>query len=111
MSITVTATDPVTGTVHTRCTEAAYTHVSVRDSVARFHLSHGAALRRGGRVFAVDAAVAPVEAPAVEDGADAGATCTVVVDHRGGRCGAPAVASFTSRRSGERFHECAHHLA
>ncbi len=35
-------------------------------------------------------------------------TCTVITDATGGRCGQPAVVSFTTRR-GETFHECAEH--
>ena len=36
-------------------------------------------------------------------------TCTVVVRGDGARCGAPAVTSFTSSRSGEVFAECEAH--
>jgi hypothetical protein len=36
-------------------------------------------------------------------------TCTAVIAADGARCGAPAVASFLSRRTGETFHECAAH--
>lgn len=39
------------------------------------------------------------------------ATCTIIVGADGTMCGAPAVISFTSRRSGETFHECADHAA
>lgn len=36
------------------------------------------------------------------------ATCTITTTARGGRCGRPAVTSWTSSR-GETFHECAEH--
>ena len=36
-------------------------------------------------------------------------TCTVIIAADGTRCGRPAVASFTSKRTGERFHECREH--
>lgn len=36
-------------------------------------------------------------------------TCTVVVTAAGGKCGATAVTSFKSKRTGEEFHECAEH--
>lgn len=38
------------------------------------------------------------------------ATCTVVVAHDA-RCGKPAVTSFTSKRDGRVFAECAEHAA
>lgn len=102
-----TATDPVTGTVHARTTAADYTHVSIKGRTVRWHHTHAAAVRTGGRVIAVDGTA--TTAAVTDDAADDGATCTVVVRHDGGRCGAPAVTSFTSRRSGDRFHECADH--
>lgn len=102
---TLTATDPVTGRVHTRSTCADYTHVSLRDGTVRWHGSAKAAARTGGRVWTVDGAA---DAAPVTAAPDAGATCTVVVS--GGLCGAPAVTSFTSRRSGDRYHECADHV-
>jgi len=36
-------------------------------------------------------------------------TCTVIVGASGERCGLPAVTTFTSRRTGETFAECAAH--
>ncbi len=36
-------------------------------------------------------------------------TCTIVVSGDGGRCGRPAVTSFTSARTGDVFAECEHH--
>jgi hypothetical protein len=38
-------------------------------------------------------------------------TCTVVVSGDGSPCGQPAVASFTSKRSGATYYECADHCA
>jgi hypothetical protein len=108
---TITATDPATGTVHTRTTAAAYTHASIRDGVVRFHGSAAAARRTGGRVFPVDTAhtAATASTPTDDAPADPGATCTVVVGAPMIRCGAPAVTSWTSRLSGDRLHECADH--
>ena len=37
-------------------------------------------------------------------------TCTITTSADGGKCGKPAVTSFTSRR-GETFHECAEHAS
>lgn len=36
-------------------------------------------------------------------------TCTVVVSADGGRCGKPAVTTFTSKRTGDVFAECVDH--
>jgi len=38
-------------------------------------------------------------------------TCTIVVSGNGAVCGQPAVASFTAKRSGVTYFECADHCA
>lgn len=105
-STRLTATDPMTGTVYARTTAADYRFVSLRDGVARWHGSHAAASKTGGRIITVDGpTVAEPEAAEVE--CDEGAVCTIT--NADGICGEPAVVSFSSSRNGERFHECAAH--
>lgn len=105
MSTTLTATDPISGRVYTRRTEADYRYVSLRDGKARWHLTRASADRGRGRVFPVDT---PDGAPVAVDGSgvDAGAVCTIT--RHDGICGAVAVTSFTGR-DGRRYHECAAH--
>lgn len=100
---------PKTGQVFERSTNADYTHVSIDRGEARWHLSREAAARTRNEVFSL-ADSGPVPAPLFNDrrdGPPASAGCTVTTAV-GGRCGKPAVSSFTSA-SGQTYHECAEH--
>jgi hypothetical protein len=108
MARKLTFVHPRTGETFTRTTEADYTHISVKGGQAQWHLTRAAADRRGGEVF-------PVPGPSAQTVTSEperlfedrrGNGCTVSVS--GGKCGKPAVKSWTNR-SGETFHECAEH--
>lgn len=91
-------TDPATGEVHTRNTEAGYTHISIDSSGARWHTGYP---KNAGnrRVYRLDKEEGP------------GASNSYSTEHIQGSkactvpgCGRPAVQTLRTRNG--TFHEC-----
>lgn len=103
------ATDPLTGKVYSRRTNADYAYVSLHGGRARFHLTAEAARRAGGRYFPIDDE--PLFVPRSSDvDVPAGATCTIGPSAVTGlRCGAPGVRAFRGS-DGTLYVECADHI-
>lgn len=112
MARKLTFTHPRTGKTYERTTDADYSHISIKGGEAKWHKTKEAANRRGGEVHAISdgGSGGGVSAGLFNDRRpDAGATCTSSTSD--GKCGKPAVTSWTSKMSGETYHECREHKA